>query len=113
MISVLSSRVVTDFLKPHKASVMLMLNFMIRSVKVNYFKKPRIFLRSNCTNTSINSKFPPILFRMSLLFKLFKQTIWRKTLKLQVFLQTRTRGLKISHFHMKTAPGLSWVSNVW
>jgi hypothetical protein len=40
MISVLSSRVVTDFLKPHKASVMLMLNFMIRSVKVNYFKKP-------------------------------------------------------------------------
>ena len=43
MISVLSSRVVTDFLKPHKASVMLMLNFMIRSVKVNYFKKPFFF----------------------------------------------------------------------
>ena len=37
MISVLSSRVVTAFLKPHKASVMLMLNFMIRSVKENYF----------------------------------------------------------------------------
>ena len=37
MISVLSSRVVTAFLKPHKASVMLMLNFMIRSVKENHF----------------------------------------------------------------------------
>ena len=55
MISVLSSRVVTAFLKPHKASVMLMLNFMIRSVKINYFKKPMFFL------LSIHLKFPPIL----------------------------------------------------
>ena len=55
-----------------------------QAVKVNYFKKP-ILVISNCTNISINLKFPPILFRMTFSLILFKQAIWRKTLKLQVF----------------------------
>ena len=35
-------------------------------VKVNYSKKLIFFDKCNWTNISINSKFPPILFRMSL-----------------------------------------------
>ena len=56
---------------------------LLPAVKVNHFKK-LIFLISNCTNISSNSNFLPILFRMTLSLWLFKQTIWRKTLKLRV-----------------------------
>ena len=54
------------------------------AVKVNYFNKA-VLLTCNCTNISINSKFLPILYRMTFSLILFKRAIWRKTLKLWVF----------------------------
>ena len=62
------------------------------SVKLNYFKKA-ILLISNWTNISSNSKFLPILFRVSFSMTYFKQIIWRKTLK--------PRVLSSSHFLIK------------
>ena len=48
----------------------------IDAVKLNYSKKPNFFLISNRTNISSNSKFPPIVFKLSFVLRCFEQKIY-------------------------------------